>query len=229
MYWTEEHDRLMCREILAVDPFTGTKKGTVQRGAKWKIIADHLLEILEPKFKVDSRAVRDRYQLLAQKLRKKLKSEEKACGIDTEMSETETAIEELIEKEDAAESMDGDDTQRQRERKKQDKENAEDMRRQAMERMGQTQKRKGVDGENETKKKKRSSGSDTLLYLRERSELLQETRKEELALRKQEVMLQEKKQEDFMKLIVQQQQQQSKQMQDFQALMFTVLNKFGPK
>ena len=68
MYWTEEHDRLMCREILAVDPFTGTKKGTVQRGAKWKIIADHLLDILEPKFKVDLRAVRDRYQLLAQKL-----------------------------------------------------------------------------------------------------------------------------------------------------------------
>ena len=156
MYWTEEHDRLMCREILAVDPFTGTKKGTVQRGAEWKIIADHLLEILEPKFKVDSRAVRDRYQLLAHKLRKKLKSEEKASGIDTEMSETETAIEELLimEKEDAAESMDGDDTQRQRERKKQDKERAEDMRRQAMERMGQTQKRRNVEGENETKEKK---------------------------------------------------------------------------
>ena len=118
MYWTEEHDRLMCREILAVDPFTGTKKGTVQRGAKWKIIADHLLDILEPKFKVDSRAVRDRYQLLAQKLRKKLKSEEKASGIDTEMSETETATEELIEKEYAAESIDGDGTQRQRERNK---------------------------------------------------------------------------------------------------------------
>ena len=121
-----------------------------------------------------------------------MKSEEKASGIDTEMSETETAIEELIEMEDAAESMDGDDTQRQRERKKQDKENAEDMRRQAMERMGQTQKRKSVEGENETKKKKRSNGSDTLLYLRERNEVLQETRKEELALRKQELMLQEK-------------------------------------
>ena len=104
----------MCREILAVYPFTGTKRGTVQRGAKWKIIADHLLEILEPKFKFDSRAVRDRYQLLAQKLRKKLITEEKASGIDTEMSETETAIEldqELIAKDDAAESMDGDDTE----------------------------------------------------------------------------------------------------------------------
>ena len=228
MYWTEEHDRLMCREILAVDPFTGTKKGTVQRGAKWKIIADHLLDILEPKFKVDSRAVRDRYQLLAQKLRKKLKSEEKASGIDTEMSETETAIEELIEKEDAAESIDGDGTQRQRERKNQDRENAEDMRRQAMERMGQTQKRKSVEGENETKKKK-GQVEVILCYLRERNEFLQETQKEELALRKQELMLQEKKQEDFMKLIVQQQQLQSKQMQDFQAMMFTVLNKFGPK
>ena len=42
-------------------------------------------------------------------------------------------------------------------------------------------------------------------------------------------MLQEKKQEDFMKLIMSivQQQLQSKQIQDFQALMFTVLNKFG--
>ena len=229
MYWTEEHDRLMCREILAVDPFTSTKKGTVQRGAKWKIIADHLLEIMEPKFKVDLRAVRDRYQLLAQKLRKKLKSEEKASGIDTEMSETETAIEELIEKEDAAESIDGDGTQRKRERKNQDRENAEDMTRQAMERMRKTQKRKSAEGENETKKKERSSGSDTLLYLRERNEFLQETHKEELALRKQELMLQEKKQEDFMKLIVQKQQLQSKQIQDFQRLMFTVLNNFGPK
>ena len=68
-----------------------------------------------------------------------------------------------------------------------------------------------------------------MLYLRERNELLQETRKEELALRKQELELQEKKQEDFMKLIVQQQQQQSKQMQDFQAIMLSVLGKFGQK
>ena len=189
---------------------------------------------MEPKFKVDSRAVRDRYQLLAQKLRKKLKSEEKASGIDiemsdTEMSEIETAIEELIEKEDEAESIDGDGTQRQRERKNQDRENAEDMRGQAMERMGQTQKRKSVERENEAKKKNRSNGSNTLLYLRERNDFLQETHKEELALRKQELMLQKKKQGDFMRLIVQQQQLQSKQIQDFQALMFTVLNKFASK
>lgn len=69
-----------------------------------------------------------------------------------------------------------------------------------------------------------------ILYLHERNEFLQESHEEELALRKYELnMLEEKKQEYFMKLIVQQQQLQSKQMEDFQALMFTVLNKFGPK
>ncbi|KAK2549449.1 hypothetical protein P5673_030126 [Acropora cervicornis] len=30
-------DEMLCREILVVDPFTGTKKGTVERGSKWKL------------------------------------------------------------------------------------------------------------------------------------------------------------------------------------------------
>ena len=72
MFWTEEHDLLMCHEILTVNPFTGTKKGTVQRGAKWKTIVDNLMKIESPEFKVDTRAVRDRYTLISQKLRRKL-------------------------------------------------------------------------------------------------------------------------------------------------------------
>ena len=34
MVWNTVHDEMLCREILVVDPFTGTKKGTVTRGAK---------------------------------------------------------------------------------------------------------------------------------------------------------------------------------------------------
>ena len=82
MFWTEEHDKLMCREILAVDPFTRTKKGTVQRGAKWKEVVDNLMAIDSPKFKVHVKAVRDRYNLISRKLREKLK-EERASGIET--------------------------------------------------------------------------------------------------------------------------------------------------
>ena len=92
MYWTEEHDRLMCRENLAVDPFTGTKKGTVQKVAKWKLIADNLLEILEPKFKVDSRAVRDRYQLLAQKLRKLMNLKYSTMSLKSHSTDSPTPL-----------------------------------------------------------------------------------------------------------------------------------------
>jgi hypothetical protein len=85
MFWTEEHNLMLCREILAVDPFTVTKKGTVQRGAKWKEIVDNLMKIEISKFKVDTRAVRDRYTLLSQKLKRKLREEEQASGIYTQI------------------------------------------------------------------------------------------------------------------------------------------------
>ena len=60
MFWIEQHDTLMCREILAVDSFTVKKKGTVQRGSKWKVIVEHLMAIETTTFKVDTRAARDR-------------------------------------------------------------------------------------------------------------------------------------------------------------------------
>ena len=96
MFWTEEHDKLLCREILAVDPFTGTKKGTPQRGAKWSEVADNLSHIANPSFRVDARG--ERYKLLSEKLRKKVREEQKLSGISTDMSEVKNALENIIEK-----------------------------------------------------------------------------------------------------------------------------------
>ena len=75
--WSTVHDEMLCREILVVDPFTGTKKGTVARGTKWKEVAENLKKIQQGYFKVDKRAVRDRYNLLSkeQKKLKKLKKQ----------------------------------------------------------------------------------------------------------------------------------------------------------
>ena len=39
MTWSTVHDEMLCREILVVDPFTGTKKGTVARGTRWEEVA----------------------------------------------------------------------------------------------------------------------------------------------------------------------------------------------
>lgn len=104
MVWSTVHDEMLCREILVVDPFTGTKKGTVARGTKWEEVAENLNKIEQVYFKVDKRAVRDRYNLLSRELRNKVKREEKESGIETDMTEVEMALEELIEKEDAAET-----------------------------------------------------------------------------------------------------------------------------
>ena len=45
MVWSTVHDEMLCREILVVDPFTGTKKGTVARGTKWEEVAENLNKI----------------------------------------------------------------------------------------------------------------------------------------------------------------------------------------
>ena len=41
MVWSSFHDE-MCREIMVVDPFTGTKKSPVARGKKREEVAENL-------------------------------------------------------------------------------------------------------------------------------------------------------------------------------------------
>ena len=224
MVWSTVHDEMLCREILVVDPFTGTKKGTVAKGTKWEEVAENSNKIEQVYFKVDKRAVRDRYNLLSRELRNKLKREEKESGIETDMTEVEMALEELIEKEDAAETEQRVDENQKKVKDSQDRENAESVRKKAMERLGQTQKRKADEGESEgRKKKKRSSGSDTLNFLREKNEQVQEMQKHsltlELELKRQQLEVESKKQENFMQMMLNQQQQQQRQLQNFQAMM----------
>ena len=45
MVWSKAHDEMLCREILVVDPFTGTRKSTVARGTKWEEVAENLNKI----------------------------------------------------------------------------------------------------------------------------------------------------------------------------------------
>ena len=84
--------------------------------------------------------------------------------------------------------------------------------------------------ENEGKgKKRRSSGNNTLEYLNERNEMLDEFKKDELELKKQELQQEPKKNEAMMKLMSQQLAQQQKQIDGFQTMMITMFSKFGGK
>ena len=149
MEWTEDHDLCLSQEILSLELFK-TKKGRIARGNIWDQIANNLNSLEIPRFRVSKRSVRERYTLLIEKLKKKLKEEEKASGIETTMSDVEKALEEMMKKESDAENT------------------VESNKKKAMGRIRSTQKRKGgdevEDEENAQPKPKitRRSGGETI-------------------------------------------------------------------
>lgn len=136
MVWSEEHDEYLCREIITIDPFTDTKKGTTQRSAKWSEIANTLSAIQTIPFKVDKRAVRDRYNLLAERFKRKMAAEEKSSGIDCQMSEVDKALENLTAKETYADEMTSAELAAKNSKVAGDREKAEEIRKKAMESLG---------------------------------------------------------------------------------------------
>lgn len=199
-------------EIITIDPFTGSKKGTVLRGMKWNEVAENLSQLKDEVFKVDQRAVRDRYNLLSQKYKKKMKEEERASGISPDPTEVESALETIIEMEESAEE----DTQQQSANKKlkddEEKANAENIRMKAMTKL--SQKRNGSEDKSEGKKKRRSGPQESLDYLKEKRDMNErikkdemDLRREELELRKKELDIKAKEHESLMDLLQQQQQQ----------------------
>ena len=102
--WSYEHDVLFLREMLVRNVF-GVKKGSPARGAAWEAIVSQLKEIHSPKFQLkDKKAVRERWNLLRKKFTRKMKDEEKASRItvEAELTEKESLIEELVDREDNA-------------------------------------------------------------------------------------------------------------------------------
>ena len=98
MEWTEDHDVLLLREILASDLFS-FKKGSVARGERWESIAEKLNEVKTLIFHLkDKRAVRDRWVLLQKKYKAKMHQEETASGISMDMSERYVLLKKLAGK-----------------------------------------------------------------------------------------------------------------------------------
>ena len=214
MEWTEDHDHSLCQEILALEPFKA-RKGSIARGQIWDQIASNLNSLEIPSFKVNKRPVRERHSLLIEKLKKKLAEEEKASGIETDMNDVEKALEEILEKEADAENTLATG------KKRVDNAKAVEMRNRAMESMRTTQKRnqgdEDKDAENAHKPKKtRRSGGDTLTYLREKNDMVQKWKAEEMELHKQRLEVESRKQDEFQKQQQAMMQMMAQQQQQFQ-------------
>ena len=141
MEWTEQHGNILCQEILVLEPFKA-KKGSIAVGQIWGEIANNLNSLQHPQFRVTKRSVRERYTLLSDKFRAKMRDEEKASGIDTDLSDVEKALEEKVETEAVVEET----AQNNKESAK-----AAEMIYRALENLGGTQKRQRKNEvENET-------------------------------------------------------------------------------
>jgi len=199
MIWKKQHEEMLCREILTYEPFN-FKSGTVQRGEAWKLIAESLNMLETPKYSVNNRSVRERYAMLERNYKQKIAAEEKATGISPEEpSDLEKALEEIVAKFKEIEMS----TENKKATDEKERETATEMRRQCMETFRETEKRKSICEDDNTRnksKKKRRSGDDTIQYLRDKMEVEKELRQKELEIA-------QKREETMQRMILQQQQQ----------------------
>lgn len=188
MVWTEEHDKLFVREILVVEPWL-YKQGTVKRGDAWTQISEILNSIEDPVFRVNQRGARDRYSHLVKILKKKNSDELKASGIaPPDPTEVETGIQDIMDKFDDTSLVESDAKKLEVEKSK-----AEEMRKMSLETFSETKKRRSEDqdGDDSPKsKRRRSTGSETMAFLKLKSEEDKEIRQQELEVKKEEILLQ---------------------------------------
>ncbi|XP_046861642.1 inner centromere protein-like [Xenia sp. Carnegie-2017] len=186
MKWSSSHDIALSREILLFRPWIH-RRGSTERGQIWENIAKSLNALEMPKFHVSQRSVRDRYQLLEKKYKRK-QSEERASGISPEESELDEAMEDIIAQFEEADHLNEQLTFEKKQRAQAEVEKAVEMRRCSMETFKETKKRNGEEENNEpsAKKKKRTSGSDVMRYLREKGEIDIKMKADEVEVRRTE-------------------------------------------
>ena len=90
----------LCKEVLLQNPFLARKK-TVQRATIWQKIADELVSLARPKFKVTiaKRSVQDRLLLIITKHKGSMATERRESGTRPEISELDKLLEDVVEKE----------------------------------------------------------------------------------------------------------------------------------
>ena len=97
MKWTEEHELVMLRELMLLQPWL-YKKGTSERGNDWEKLAVSLNAIPYPQFRVTQRPVHDHYSTMEKRRRDKVREEDRASEIAPEEDkELDQLLDETIE------------------------------------------------------------------------------------------------------------------------------------
>ena len=139
MVWDNEKDEYLCREVLLFEPYLH-KPRTVARGNAWKAIAAQLTA--PPlSFKVDARAVKERFGGLVERFKAKDREELVATGVSPEQSQLDVALEEIVQKIDEAELAYETKENNANEKRSKEIEYAKDLREMPCENLEETSKR----------------------------------------------------------------------------------------
>lgn len=149
MKWTEEHELLMLRELMLLQPWLH-KKGTSERGDDWEKLAVSLNAIPYPQFRVTQRSVRDHYSTMEKRRRKKVREEDRASGIAPEEDkELDQLLDETIELFDESDKITDQTKQKQEEEAKK----AEEMRKRSSETFKDSAKRNADNSKEQDRKR----------------------------------------------------------------------------
>ncbi|PFX24742.1 hypothetical protein AWC38_SpisGene10643 [Stylophora pistillata] len=225
MYWTSEHDVLLCREVASENRFK-TRKGSSQRSEIWDRIANTLNTCPKPFFAVDKRSITVSFPgalpyLILYLISNIRLAEERSSGIaPPEPTELENLVEEITALEETADAETKEDDESVKEKAEKEKAKATDMRRKALEKVSETMKRHSSENDQEKVKKiERRSGSETMLFLSKKAEKDQELKLEELQLKNEQHDLDAKRLQASIDQQRQFQQQQSEMRRLMQQLM----------
>ena len=196
MKWTNDHTTMFVREILAQAPWE-KKHGSTERGEVWSNIAKTLNSMENPKFMVSQRSVRDRYNVMEKNHKKKTREEERESGTSPEVTEVDEAMDEIIGQFEECDREHEKQSEDKRQKAEEDVKKADEMRKRSLETYKDTQKRSE---EQPLQKRKRASGSDTMSFLKEKTEMENKIKEEERALRREEMEKQAELQKEELQL-----------------------------
>ena len=185
MTWSEAHDEMFCREILSLSPaIWDTLEGTPERAKAWALLATQLNQYTEPLFMVNVRSVRDHYNTLAKKWKRKQAKEVGESGTVQTETAIDLALKDIVP--NMEEALQKKKTEKEEKSKKDDEEvlKAKEMREKSM-----TTYSLGDDDELDgpKSKRRRGKGSDAISYLKEKVEMELPLKQKEHELREKEI------------------------------------------
>ena len=230
MSWTEEKDVLLMREMAARGIFQ-FKSGSRERGTVWQAIAKNLNGHKDLFHSVTSRGVRDRFTLILRRYKAKNTKELKSTGegSEDELSEYDLLLEELTHLSEESDKKANAEAESAKEKISAEKELALDIRKRAMETMGQTSKRTKSDELQDEERNEELEGTPCRGWKKKRTEILS-TKSSSLKSKEKKQEFQQRERKEQMELIQkqlqmqgesqkQQQQQQMMLMQQMMSIM----------